>query len=668
MVNLPPNSTTVQELFDQAVVLHQNEQLREAEQFYAQVLAAKPDHFDAGHMRAVICHQRGENPEALTLIDAALQIRPASVWAHSNRSLILRDLGRYDEALASCDRALALNPRFAEALNNRGTVQRALKRPAEALENYDRALALQPNFVEALNNRGTSLQDMKRYDEALASYDRALAIQPTYADALGNRAGVLIKLGQHQDALASYEQALASNPSHPHAFGALADCAASICYWTRTAKLAKELTARVREEKSVINPFTLLAFGAEPADQLRCAQNFAAAEIPKVSRLADVPRWHHDKMRIAYLSSDFRFHPISVLAAQLFELHDRSKFEVSAVSFGPDDASSLRARLVKAFDRFHDVRTMSDREVAMLLRANQIDIAIDLNNYSELCRPGILAHRPVPVQVAYLGYPSTLGVDFIDYFIADKFVLPREQEKYWTEKIVRLPDSYLVQDSRREISRVPSRSEAGLPNEGFVFCGFNAHFKITAPVFDIWMRLLGKIQGSVLWLSHANDATAANLRREAEAREIDPARIIFASRLERMEDHLARHRLADLFLDTLPYNAHTTAGDALWSGLPVLTCAGEAFAGRVAASLLHAVGLPELVTTNLGDYEALALKLAADPSLLRSLRDRLAENRATSALFDAGRFRRHIEAAYTQMWDIWRRGESPRSFDVEALN
>jgi protein O-GlcNAc transferase len=373
----------------------------------------------------------------------------------------------------------------------------------------------------------------------------------------------------------------------------------------------------------------------------------------------------HGKIRIAYLSADYREHAVAALIAELFELHDRARFEVLGISFGPDDQSSLRARLVRAFDQFHDVRSKTDLDVANLLIDLQVDIAIDLNGHTEGARLGILAHRPAPVQASYLGYASTTGAEFIDYVIADEIVLPFDQQPFYTEKIVHLPDCFLVNDAKKAISSTaPTRREAGLPDVGFVFCSFNNSFKITPSTFDVWMRLLKAVEGSVLWLSHANDEATVNLRRQATARGVDPARLIFAPKVARLEDHLARQRLADLFLDTLPYNAHTTASDALWAGLPLLTCRGASFAGRVATSLLHAVGLPELAASDLGEYEALALRLASDASLLRGFRHRLGQDRAACPLFDTDRFRRHIESAYTTMWDIHRRGEGAKSFSV----
>src|SRR5262249_19594976 len=358
----------------------------------------------------------------------------------------------------------------------------------------------------------------------------------------------------------------------------------------------------------------------------------------------------------------FYQHATAYLMAELFEKHDPGRFEIIGVSFGRDDRSEMRARLIAAFDQFLDVRAKSDAEVARLLSELKVDIAVDLKGYTRDGRPRILAHRPAPIQVNYLGLPGTMGADFIDYIITDEVVLPFDQHSFYSERIVHLPDCYQPNDRRRQIAeRTPARAEVGLPERGFVFCSFNNNWKITPEVFDVWMRLLKAINGSVLWLLRDNATAEQNLRKEALARGVDPRRLVFAPRMK-LEDHLARHRLADLSLDTPPCNAHTTASDALWAGLPVLTCMGKAFAGRVTASLLNAIGLPELVTSNMADYEALALTLAGDPARLRNIKAKLARNRETDPLFDTDRFRRGIEAAYTKMWEIWQTGATPESF------
>ncbi len=379
-------------------------------------------------------------------------------------------------------------------------------------------------------------------------------------------------------------------------------------------------------------------------------------------------RYHHDRIRIAYLSADFYGHATAFLMANLFETHDKARFEISAWSFGPAVDDEMRTRLRKSFEHFHEIGTISDADVAAMLRAQEIDIAVDLKGYTLNSRTAIFSHRAAPIQVNYLGFPGTMGADYMDYIVGDPVVTPPEHDAFYSEKIVRLPDTYQINDSTRAISeRTPTRAEAHLPESGFVFCCFNNNYKITPDVFDVWMRLLNRVEGSVLWLIEDNVAAAQNLRLEAESRGVRAQRLVFVERLP-LAEHLARHRLADLFLDTLPYNAHTTASDALWAGLPVLTCMGNIFPGRVAASLLKAVGLPELITENLSDYEALALKLATVPASLAELKSRLARNRLTHPLFDTDRFRRHIEAAYVTIYEYYQRGELPQSFSVMPID
>jgi predicted O-linked N-acetylglucosamine transferase (SPINDLY family) len=441
-----------------------------------------------------------------------------------------------------------------------------------------------------------------------------------------------------------------------------------MCDWTRTAEFDREIRAHVAGRKSVIEPFTLLAYSGDTSLQLKCARNWIRNAIPVLPQALWTGRvYRHERLRVAYLSADFRRHAVASLIPELFELHDRSRFEVLGVSLGVDDGSDVRARLVKSLDQFHDVRPKTDHEAAKLLNALEVDIAVDLTGYTQGARPHILARRPAPLQMSYLGYSGTTGAEFIDYVIADEIVLPFDQHACFTEKIVHLPDCFMVNDSRRPISpQVLFRSQAGLPEHGFVFCCFNQSYKISRVMFRVWMRLLARLEGSVLWLSRLNGPAMQNLRSEANEHGIDPERIVFAPWVATDADHLARHRLADVFLDTLPFNAHTTGSDALWAGLPVLTCRGETFAGRVAASLLNAVGLPELVTRSIDEYEALALKLATDAPLLQGIRRKLEQNRLSYPLFDTDRFRRHIEAAYLRAWEIQQRGESPRSFRVEA--
>ena len=521
-----------------------------------------------------------------------------------------------------------------------------------------------PTTIAAL-----ALVDLERFDEALASFDKAIALNPSYADAYYNRGIALVDLKRFDEALASYDKAIMIEPDNVYVFNNLANAAMLCCDWAKAQQIAQILDQQVTQNHSHLEPFVTLKYSSRPCDPIECCPQLYSATYSK-SSATDVPghalsaRKNSHCLPVCRLSSP----PVAYLVAELFELHDRRRFEVVGVSFGLNDGSPERARIMKAFDRFHDVSDLSDAATAKLLRDGEIDIAVDITGFTRDCRPEILAFRPAPVQVSYLGYPGTMGADFIDYVIADPTVLPFEQSAFYTEKIVHLPDCYLVNDRKREISpTTPTRKAAGLPETGFVFCCFNSNYKITPQLFDIWMRLMRELEGSVLWLSRNNEPARRNLCAEAEARGVAPTRLVFADRLPLYQEHLARHRLADLFLDTLPYNAHTTASDALWAGLPVITCMGDAFPGRVGASLLRAVGLPELVTKTLVEYEELARRLASTPAELRSVREKLKKNRLTCALFDTKRFVHHIEAAYVHMRDRAERGLPPERFSVSAL-
>lgn len=637
--------------------------------------------------------------EALESCDHALALKPGYAEAHNNRGNILLALDRPEEALASYERALALVPNYVEALYNRGTGLLELRRPQEALESLDRALAMDPDYHDALYNRGHALRELKRLEEALASYDRAIQIKPDHADAFLGRGNILRDLKRPEEALASYDRALLLKPDNRHALynrastlrdskrfedavqtyarllelapdydfarGDLLLAKMACCDWNGLTKLVESIEKDIQAGKRSAEPFGYQAISRSPRNLKRCAEIYAAANYPRSSiRLWNGEKYRNTRIRIGYLSGEFRNQATSILMAELFELHDRKRFELIAFDNGWDDASEVRVRLNRAFDAIVDISRLGDLEAAETIRRRQIDILVDLNGYFGYARQGIFSLKPSPVQVNYLGFPGTSGADYMDYIIADRHVIPPEHEIFYTERVVYLPHTYQVNDSKRRIAeRVPTRAEVKLPESGIVFCCFNNNYKITPDMFDIWMRLLKNVPDSVLWLLEDNVAATRNLRREATARGVAPARLIFAPRIK-LEDHLARHKQADLFLDTLPYNAHTTASDTLWAGLPLLTCRGTTFPGRVATSLLNAVGLPETIACSLEEYEARALELATRPAMLAEIRGKLARNGQTHPLFNTDRFRRHIEAAYVTMWERAQRAEPPVSFVV----
>jgi protein O-GlcNAc transferase len=654
----------VGELLDRAIALHQRGQLDDAARYYRQLLNSTPRDVEARHLFGVLRFQQGRAEEAIELIRSALKIKPNYPEALYNLGNFLSQLRHYDEAVGYYDQALALVPTLGAAHANRGNALLELRAYAEALASFDRALAGNPNAPGVLNNRGTALKFLKRFNEALDNYDRALAAKPDFVEAMANKGHVFVELKRYEEAVDSYEQALALTPDHTDALQGRAAAALYLCDWKRTREIAAGLEANVNS----ITPFMLLCYRDDARLQQRCAEAFSKSRPPVTPFAASARRRDpKDKITIAYLSADFREHPVPYLLVELFELHDRSRFEVIAISYGPDDGSAFRRRLVNAFDQFHDVQTMSDVEIAKLISERGVDIAVDLMGYTQNARPEILARRPAPVQVSYMGFPGTLGSSFIDYVVADPVVAPAEHQPFFSEQIALLPETYWVTDRTREVGETPTRQDACLPQEAFVFCCFNSIHKITPEFFDIWMRLLKAVPGSVLWLIEGPQAAQENLRREAAARGIDAGRLIFAKHASQA-DHLARHRLADLFLDTLPYNAHTTASDALWMDLPLLTCEGGAFAGRVASSVLQAVCLPELVRRDLAAYETLALRLATDAKALAALRAKLIGNRLTQPLFDTGRFRVHMEAAYSKMWETARRGGAAHSFKIDAVS
>ena len=619
-----------------------------------------------GHGNALMALQR--NSEAVASYEQALVMVPDWPEALTNYGNVLHELKRHDEALKSYDKAIALMPGVAMLHNNRGNLLRDMRRWEEAFASLNTALAIEPQYVDAIINRGNVLQDIERYEESLAAFDLALALNPDHPAALNNRANVLRDLQRHEEAAATIARLLELVPDWKYAPGLLFQSLRHVCNWRDYGINLDRVVQGVRAGKNTDIPFAFFAVSDSAADQLQCARVYTVDRYPA----APVPLWtgeryRHDRIRVAYLSADFHNHATAYLMAGLFERHDRQRFEIVAVSFGVDIKDEMRARLQVAFESFIDVRDKTDHEVALMLRVMEIDIAVDLKGFTADSRAGIFAQRPAPIQVNYLGYPGTMGADYMDYIVADSIVILDRHQSCYMEKIVYLPDSYQVNDSARVIAgHTPTRADVGLPEAGFVFCCFNSNYKITPEIFDIWMRLLGRIQGSVLWLLQSNPLSMQNLMREAEQRGIAPERLIFAPHAK-VEEHLARHRLADLFLDTLPYNAHTTASDALWAGLPVLTVAGDAFAARVAASLLDAVGLPELITHSLAQYEELAVELAGNADILADIRLKLSQHRATCTLFDTERFRRHIESAFETMWQRYQRGEPPAAFAVEPV-
>jgi protein O-GlcNAc transferase len=614
-----------------------------------------------------IAHARlGEFAPAAVLFARMTTVEPGNAVAHLNLGNALRDLGRKEAAVRSYESAVAIAPDMAQAHHYLGNALRDLGRDAEALASFERALALRPGFAAAQGAIGDVLVALGRPGEAADAYRRAIAIDPAPARWHNNLGMALRLTGDYGQAIAAFDAAIARQPGHDAARVRRAYLNARICDWDAMAEDRERLPA-LGIDGAVVPPFMALVLEDAPARHRVRAERYSAASFPaSAAPLAARPANPDGRLRIGYFSADFHDHATMHLMARLFEAHDRGAFEVHAFSYGPASDDPMRRRLLAAVEHFHDVRSLDDRAIAALARAQGIDVAVDLKGHTADTRLGLFAHRAAAVQISYLGYPGTTGAPFIDYVVADRTVIPPDQIGCYSEARIWLPHSYQVNDDRRPMSdRAIGRVACGLPETGFVFASFNASYKITPDLFAIWMRLLGQVGDSVLWLLGGDEAVVRNLRDQAQRHGIDPARLVFADKLP-VAEHLARQRLADLFLDSFVCNAHTTASDALWAGLPVLTRLGKGFAARVCASLLRAVGLPDMVAESAEDYERRALHLATDRAALGAIRARLAEARETAPLFDSLAFTRHIEEAYRRADARARAGQPPAPIEIPA--
>lgn len=605
------------------------------------------------HRRGIELHKLGRFSEALALYEEALITR-RSTELHCDRALALWELGRSEEAIEAYDTAIAISPASVTAHYNRAVMLYRLHRLPDALAGYDRAVSLRADLPFLWNNRAGVLQAMGRYIESLQSLDQALKLDANNARAHYNRGALLLLMERYDEAIAAVEDALRLNPNHPEALGVLASAALKSCNWSLVAELAPLIKTETMAGRVVLSPLMVLNCSDDPALQRKSAElnlaiDLATAHAPTHPK----PLWHgeayyHKRIRVAYMSSDLREHPVGANALSLFKNHDRRRFETVGLFTGQDDGSVLHQRIAKAFDHFHYVADSSDEAIARQIREMEVDVLIDLNGQTHGWRPAVYAYRPAPVIATWLGFSGTMGAEFIDYVIADAVVAPLDHQKFFSERILHLPNSYWPAFTPPSL-RAIDRDQVGLPASGFVFACFNNPWKIGASQFDAWMRLLHVVPHSVLWLRNDNEALTRKLRREANSRGIDPLRLVFAPRTGTLEDHLARHQAADLFLDTFPYNGHTTTADALAAGRPVVTMKGIGFASRVAASLLRSAGLADLITETLRDYEELASTLARDLDRLTMLRKQLIAPHQNAPLFAPSKFARDIEAAYIGM-------------------
>ncbi len=622
-----------------------------AELYLSQALKLGPKNTHVLRFLGVVSAQQKQWGKATEFFKRSIKADPKNAIAYSNLGNVFLELEKYEEAITYYDKAIALEPKYAEAWSNKGNALTKLKRFNEALELYIRAIFLNPEYAEAWCNKGACLGAMQSYDDALLHLNETLKLKPNYPEAWLSIGQIYGDQGFHEQSLKNYLTAYEIDPTIDFIYGLIVHLKALIGDWSSHQADIGELLMKLALKEKVMPPMGLLSITDDPQIQLEAAQIFSNAEYPENTILGPAPKHQNSKIKVAYFSADFKDHPVAYLTAELFELHDREHFEIYAFSTRKSELSPIKTRLINAFDHFIEVDEKSDKEVALLARELQIDIAVDLGGHTQHARTNIFAHRAAPVQINYLGFAGTMGADYFDYIVADKIVIPAEYAEFYLEKKVYLPNSYMVDDSKRiPSSKMPSRSEFGLPEGAIVFCCFNNSYKFNPPRIASFAKILANTPNSVMWITENNASFKQNLLTEFNKLGIPEYRIIFATKVDAMADHLARYGLADLFLDTSPYNAHTTAMDALKSRLPMISLAGRSFASRVGASLLTTIGLPELIVHSEEEFIELASRIAQDPQALKLLKEKLSNNLKSTPLFNTKIFCGHLEVAYQEIY------------------
>ena len=658
------NSEHVETYYNMGLALQCKGDFDAAIESYKQAVKIKPDYAKAHYNMGIAQKNKGDTDAAIKSYKQAIEIKPDYAEAFNNMGNALKDRGNLDTAIDSYKQAIKIKPDYVDVYSNMGNALKAKGELDAAIDSYKYALQIKPDFAEVFLNMGNALSEHSELDAAIDSYKQAVKIKPDFAEAYNNMGMALKDIGNLKAAINSYKQALKIRPEYEIALAEKLHQQAHICDWSEIEQ-DREKIIKLGTSNQYIDPFVILSLEDNPERSRLRSELYVKGTLKQKSlALAPRPTKKPKRLRIGYFSADFHNHATMYLMAKVFELHDPEKFEIYAYSFGPDINDEMRQRLVNAISVFNNVKEMNNKDIALLARQDNLDIAVDLKGFTKNQRTGIFAYRAAPIQISYLGYPGTMGANFIDYIIADKVVIPAKHSSRYSESIIRLPYSYQVNDSERVISdRKITKIEMGLPEKGFIFCCFNQSYKISPCEFDIWMRLLGKVESSRLWLLKSNIWAEKNLQMEAEKRGISGNRLIFAEKKPQAE-HLARHRLADLFVDTFNVNAHTTASDALWVGLPVVTKLGEGFAARVAGSLLTAIGIPELITNTLIEYEELALNLAANPNRLAEIKQKIVANRLSKPLFNTELFTKYLEDGYQRAYQQYSNGEKPSAINV----
>ncbi|MDC1087326.1 tetratricopeptide repeat protein [Alphaproteobacteria bacterium] len=644
------------------------EKFDEALNSYNRAISLNPNNHEYQNNIGNVFEKKKDFPKAISYYKKSISIKPDYAEAIFNLGNALKAYGELEEAIKVFDKILSLKPNYVEAYNNLGNIFQDLGRIDEAIEIFLKALTINPDIPEIYSNLGYCFHKKNLIEQAIRALNQSLSFNPNFYQPYLNMGNILTQQGKIVEGIEMYNKALAIKPDFEAVRSQKLHHLANLCDW-KSIEEDSLLIPKLGIQKQFVTPWSVLSLEDDPKNhkkrsEIRGKSKFPQKPIPFNISLSNEKK----QIRIGYFSSDFYDHATMHLMSKIFALHDRENFEIFAYSYGFNKNDNITENLINSVDVFDDVSQMSDKDIALLARQDEIDIAIDLKGYTQNTRSGILAYRAAPIQINFLGYPGTMGTDFIDYLIADPIIIPQEYKDFYSEEIIYMPHSYQPNDNSRQISKKEiTKKDMGLPEVGFIFCSFNNNYKINRAEFDIWMRLLHKIEGSVLWLLKSNKWAEDNLKKEAQNRGIDQNRLIFAEKLSQ-EEHLARHKLADLFLDTFNVNAHTTASDALWSGLPVVTKLGKGFAARVAGSLLNAVGMPELITENEKDYETLIFDIASNPRKILKLKEKLISNRLSQPLFNSEKYTKYLENGYKKIYQLHVKGYKPQTIYVDSKN
>lgn len=639
--------------------------LSEARGMLNSALKAAPQDYKLNELSAFLYLIQGQKLEGIALLKKLSDHPNCTAIALYELGSALIGIEDWVGALSALEKAYKINPDTFEILHDLGTAYASVGRKSEAIEMFNAAAKLNANSSVLFYNIGRLYDDLFMPERANACYRKSLDLDPQFIKPKINLGLNLNKARKFNEGLPLLEEVLVMAPDVDFIFGDIVHAKMKLGLWKDFESDLIKVLDGIKNGRRIIHPFHFLSLIDDPHLQQSAAEIYAKSRPQVAKNTKEFSALKNTKIKVAYFSADFQNHPITHLTAELYELHDTNKFEIYAFSSGLENDDAPGKRVQKAFHEFIDITTLSDEEVLTLARSKGIDIAVDLGGYTENSRIGVFEKRVAPVQVSYLGYLGTLGSPCMDYILADREVIPPESRQFFSEKIAYLPNCYQINDRKRTISdRIFTRSEFGLPDKGFIFCCFNYGYKITPEVFASWCRILQRVDQSVLWIYESNKGLANNLREEAKSRGVSPDRIIFSGVLP-VPEYLARYQLADLFLDTFPYNAGTTTSDALWVGLPVLTRSGKTFSSRMAGSILKAIAIPELITYTIADYEDLAVELATNGTKLDSIRKKISANKISTPLFNSPQTAKNIEKAYQMMYTRYLDGKSPENIDLD---